>query len=168
MNLSFDTTTGFDMPSGWFDSTGFVTGVSRDYEIRVIPRSDSGGSCAMLRSLLTASEEDFGSLMQRCLAPQLAGSGVRVQAEIRTWQVTQWAGLWVRVDGERVDNLVFDNMASRPIKGKTNWVVYAIEIQMPSNAVWLNYGILLKGTGTVWVDNFRVMTWTSSAGWVDV
>ena len=167
-NLSFETTSGFDSPSGWFDSTGFVTGVSSDYEIRVVPRPDAVGSCVMFRSLPTVSEEDFGSLMQRCLAHQLAGAGVRVQAEIRTWQVEHWAGMWVRVDGERVSNLVFDNMASRPIKGTTSWGVYAIEIQMPANAIWLNYGIVLGGTGTIWADNFRVMTWTSSAGWVDV
>jgi len=106
--------------------------------------------------------------MQRCLARQLAGTGVRVQAEIRTWQVEQGAGIWVRVDGERVSNLVFDNMASRPIKGTSAWGVYSIEIQMPADALWLNYGILLRGTGTVWADNFRVMTWTPSAGWEDV
>lgn len=167
-NLSFDTTTALDSPSGWFDGTGFITGVSREYEIRVLPRSDAAGSCVMLRSLLTVSEADFGSLMQRCLARQLAGTGVRVQGEIRTWQVEQGAGIWVRVDGERVSNLVFDNMASRPIKGTSAWGVYSIEIQMPADAVWLNYGILLRGTGTVWADNFRVMTWTSSAGWDDM
>ena len=83
--------------------------------------------------------------MQRCPATYLAGQLIRFQGEIRAEAVSQWAGLWLRADGEIVPNLLFDNMAHRPIVGTTDWATYHIEAQLPAETAWLNYGIVLSG-----------------------
>lgn len=167
VNLSFDAYTVDGWPSGWFNSLGYVDGVSTTYEARVVVRpDDANGACVLFRNL-HASEDEFGSLMQRCPAHNLAGKAIRLEAEIKTWQVEQWAGLWIRADGDNVSNLVFDNMSRRPIRGSTAWKRYAIDVQLPQETTWLNYGIVLAGRGTMWADNFRLMVWTNS-GWGDV
>src|SRR6266702_2303404 len=50
-NMSFDMPTVGSQPPGWFNSAGFVDGVSTAYEIRVIPRPDEGsGACVLFQN----------------------------------------------------------------------------------------------------------------------
>jgi hypothetical protein len=168
VNLSFEAFTIGDWPSGWFKSARFVDGVSTAYEARVVARPDEGkGRCVMFWNP-RATPTEFGSLMQRCPARHLAGKAIRLEADIKTWQVERWTGLWLRADGDDIPNLVFDNMSERPIRGSTAWARYAIDVQLPNETTWLNYGIVLAGQGTVWADNFRLTVWTDSGKWVDV
>jgi hypothetical protein len=144
-----------------------VDGVSSVYEARVVDRLDGGnGACVQFQNPY-ALETEFGSLMQRIPARKLAGKVIRLEAEIKTAQVEQWAGLWLRADGDRAFNLVFDNMSRRPIRGSTPWRRYAIDVQLPQETTWLNYGIVLAGRGVVWADNFRLLVWASNGNWVD-
>ena len=149
------------------NSVGFVPGVSSAYEARVIPRDDGNGSCVVFWNR-HATQTEFGSLMQRCAARHLAGKAIRLEAEIKTAQVELWAGMWLRADGEVVPDLVFDNMDRRPIRGTTPWRKYIIDVHLPNETVWLNYGIVLSGRGTMWADDFRLMVWTHSGKWADV
>ncbi len=167
VNLSFEAYALDGWPSGWFDSHDFVSGVSTRYRARVIKRPEGNGMCTMFWNM-EAGESEFGSLMQRCPAEYVAGRAVRVEGEIRTRDVEQWAGLWIRADGEAVPDLVFDNMSGRPIRGTTPWRRYAIDVQLPQETAWLNYGIVLVGSGVIWADNFRVMVWASTGRWEDV
>ena len=105
--------------------------------------------------------------MQRCPATLLAGQLIRLQSEIRSKDITQWAGMWLRADSEEGENLLFDNMAQRPIIDTTEWTIYTIEAQLPGETAWLNYGLVLTGPGTLWADNFRLMVWQNDQ-WRDV
>jgi erythromycin esterase-like protein len=85
-----------------------------------------------------------------------AGKHVRYSGHIKTEGVTQgWAGLWWRVDG---DNRVLksDNMVERGPRGTTDWQQYAIEMDVPANAVNINFGVLHPGDGTAWFDQLQV------------
>jgi len=168
VNLSFDTFTKGLWPSGWYNSYGFVPGVSVDYRAQVVARPAGGeGSCVVFWHP-QAKGNQFGSLMQRCPARHLAGKAVRLEGEIMTEDVEKWCGLWLRADGELVPDLVFDNMGRRPVRGTTSWKQYAIEAPLPEETVWLNYGIILAGPGTMWADKFRITVWTGSGQWTDI
>ncbi len=168
VNLSFDAYAMNSWPSGWFNSLGIVHGVSTAYGARVVTRPDDGkGACVVFWDL-GVGDTEFGSLMQRCPVHYLAGKAIRLEAEIRTKQVKQWSGLWLRADGEHIPDLLFDNMSRRPIQGSTPWTKYVIDVQLPEETAWLNYGIVLAGQGTIWADNFRLMLWSSSGRWKDV
>lgn len=163
INLSFDGPTEGFLPSGWFNSLGYVGGVSAAYEIRVVPRPDGGrGACVRFQNL-HATAEQFGSLMQRCPGDYLAGKVVRFEGEVATQEVEQWAGLWFRADDAGMEALFFDNMYKRRISGSTPWTTYAIDAQLPQGTVWINYGIVLSGRGTMWADNFRLLVWEGGA-----
>lgn len=166
-NLSFDGPLDGNQPAGWFNSLGFVDYVSTAYEARVVPRPDGGiGRCILFQNP-RASDDEFGSFMQRCPAHYLAGKIIRFEGEVMTRNVEQWAGLWLRADGDREFNLFFDNMSNRPIRGSTPWTRYAIDAHLPIKTTWLNYGIVLEGRGMMWADNFRLMIWDSGR-WRDI
>ena len=159
-NMSFDMPTVGNQPPGWFNSDGFVDDVSTAYEISVVPRSDGGSGACVLFQNPKATENEFGSLMQRFPASYLVNKTIRLEGEVRTKNVAQWAGLWLRADDDAGNMLSFDNMENRPIRGTTSWTKYVIQLPLPTGTIWLNYGIVLVGHGMMWADNFRLMVWS--------
>jgi len=131
-NLGFDGPTTKGAPIGWFNSLFYVDNVSIDYDISVVQRDSNlgNGACALLKNL-SATKDQFGSLMQRCLADFLAGKMIKLEAEIKTKDVNDWAGVWLRADHFDGYSLFFDNMHRRPIRGTTGWKKYQIEAQIP-------------------------------------
>jgi hypothetical protein len=167
-NLGFDGATRNGVPAGWFNSFGYVTGVSTEYTIGVTHRSEDRtvGMCVVMNKAKAAADE-FGSLMQRCPGRFLAGRIIRLEGELRTENVTEGVGLWLRADGDDRPNLVFDNMWDKRIRGTTPWARYSIEALLPSGIDWLNYGILLSGSGLVSADNLRLFVLTPDGRWED-
>jgi hypothetical protein len=96
----------------------------------------------------------FGNLLQRVDAAPYRGRQVRYRAWVRTELEAgpSWAGLWLRVDRSGGVIGFFDNMDARPITGRTGWTQYEITGEVAPDAVNLYLGVLLVGTGQVWVD----------------
>ena len=86
--------------------------------------------------------------MQSIAATRYAGHRVRFCALLRGYGVTGWAGLWLRVDGDR-RALVLDNMQDRPVRGSTDWAEASIVLDVPDDASSLHFGMLLRGAGAV-------------------
>lgn len=160
-NLSFEGPAISGKPDGWFNGSGFVTGISKEYPVNVIPRTDSDGACATIGNL-RAQENDFGVLMQCCPAVDWVGQAIRIQAELRC-AAAGWAGLWLRVDDIRLVQVFFENMSERPLRGTTPWILCTIDAYLPPESAWLNYGVLLVGKGRLWADNFRFLVWENEA-----
>ena len=98
--------------------------------------------------------EGFGTLMQDFRADHYAGKRVRFSAFVKTEGAQDWAGLWMRIDkGSQL--LAFDNMQDRSIKGTTEWKKYDVVLDVPQNASGIFFGVLLNGTGTVWLSNAK-------------
>lgn len=102
----------------------------------------------------------FGTLMQNCLPDNYLGKRVRMTGMVKTKDVSDWAGLWFRVDEKSSNNsLSFDNMKDgkkdRSIKGTTDWTKYEIVLDVPLNSSNLAYGALLVGTGQIWFDDIK-------------
>lgn len=94
--------------------------------------------------------------MQSFRADLYVTQRLRMTAYAKSEAVEDWAGLWMRVDGPKPNkSLSFDNMQGRPIKGTTEWQEYQIVLEVPIESVNIAFGILLSGTGQVWVDDFR-------------
>jgi len=58
----------------------------------------------------------------------------------------------MRIDKDS-KQLAFDNMQSRPIKGTTDWQKYGVVLDVPQDATGVFSGVLLGGTGQVWISN---------------
>jgi erythromycin esterase-like protein len=86
----------------------------------------------------------------------LAGHRVRYSGWIRTEHVLGHAGLWMRADGASLRSLAFDNMQSQNVRGTRGWQRYQIELDIPSEAVNINFGMLLSGSGDAWFDSLAI------------
>jgi len=171
LNLGFDGSvtevSGNGWPHAWFDSSGFVSGVSTDYAVSVVPRGDSAGQCLLVQKQ-GGERTGFGSVMQRFPAEFLAGRTVRLEGDLRTEGVAEWAGLWLRADGVDEPDLFFDNMNGQQLSGTTGWARYAVEGRLPLRTAWLNFGVVLCGGGALWADSIRLLVWNKSGYWMDV
>jgi len=103
-----------------------------------------------------AQSDGAFSTLHRAIAMDFAGTTVELRGFLRTEQVSQLAGLWMREDGE-TPSLAFDNMANRPVKGTTEWTEYSIKLPVHPEARQLFFGTLLVGTGKLWVDDLQVL-----------
>jgi hypothetical protein len=90
--------------------------------------------------------------MQSISAADYAGKRVRLRAWVKSEDVADWAGVWMRLDKEQT-MVAFDNMQDRPIKGTQSWKMYDVVLDVPQNSTGISFGILLSGTGEVWLND---------------
>lgn len=93
----------------------------------------------------------FGTIMKTIKPDSYLGKTVRMTAYVKSEKVKSWAGLWMRVDYYNARVLAFDNMQKRPIKGSTDWIKYEVVLFVPAEATSISYGVLLDGTGQIWL-----------------
>jgi hypothetical protein len=138
---------GGTVPAGWV-----LTGSHPDdYEVGTDTVTAHSGT----RSGFIASRphpHGFGTLMQQFKADRYWATRLRMSAYVRTADVEQWAGLWMRVDGSNGGMLAFDNMQTRSISGTTEWRLYHVVLDVPEAADSIAFGVLLVGPGRVWLD----------------
>jgi hypothetical protein len=127
----------------------YDTGVDKDVAYQ-------GHPCAYLKPKPSATE-GFGTLMQRFDAAQFAGKRVRLSAWVKSENVDDWAGLWMRVDSG-TKSVAFDNMQNRAIKETTGWRNYAVVLDVPKDATVISFGILVSKSGTVWLNSAQFET----------
>ncbi|GAK03520.1 right origin-binding protein [Geomicrobium sp. JCM 19037] len=112
-----------------------------------------GSQSVRLESKEALGEECFATIMQQFKAKQFIGKRMKFTGFVKTEQVEQSCGLWMRVDGTSQDILQFDNMHNRPITGTTEWNYYTIILDIPDDSSIISIGLLLSGKGRVWVDH---------------
>jgi hypothetical protein len=143
-----------EVPKGWFKA-----GKSpKDYESaidREVVYNDKPS--ASLKSIVE-KPAGFGTLMQMSKADTFRGKRVRFSGYIRSKDITESAGMWLRIDGPKGEPLGFDNMEKRPIKGTTEWKKYEIVLEVPGNAKELAFGLLLAGPGQIWMADLNFET----------
>ncbi|MBL9004106.1 MAG: serine/threonine protein kinase [Myxococcales bacterium] len=150
------------LPPGWFDSAGFVGGVSIDYDYRVESIPVASGTqaqfCLRLSSGATNSNSDFASAMQRCPIWHLAGQKIRFEAWLQTEHVHGAASIWLRIDSQNGATLFFDNMSKWALSGNTGWTRCEITTEIPRQSYWINFGILLSGLGILRAARISITT----------
>jgi hypothetical protein len=135
-------------PKGWFMAgskpTNYQTGVDQ-------AMVENGLPSAFLKSAVPDTG-GFGTLMQTISANDYAGKRVRLRAWVRSEDLSDWSGVWMRVDKGNT-SVAFDNMQNRPIKGTQSWETCDVVLDVPQDASSISFGILLSGTGEVWMND---------------
>ena len=137
-------------PQGWH-----IAGSNpENYETGVDSQAKRNGfPIAYLKSKASATV-GFGTLMQSFSASKYAGQRIRLSASVKSDEVSDWAGLWMRVDVNSRP-FVIDNMANRSIKGSVDWREYQVVLDVPKDATNVAFGILPSKSGMVWLNNVR-------------
>lgn len=140
------------IPNGWFPAGSNPS----EYEMGIdISNFQNGNSGAYIKSK-SPKENEFGTLMQSISAENYLGKRLRLSGHLKSEDIKGWSGMWMRIDGENNQQLGFDNMRGRTIRGTTDWKKYEIVLDVPANSKTINYGVLLGGQGKVWFDNVKV------------
>lgn len=102
-----------------------------------------------------AVNADWGTLMQDMSAERFRGKRVRFSGYVKAHRVSGWAGLWMGVDTQSQQDVAYDDMEGRPIRGTSDWRRYEVVLDVDPSAVIINFGIILHGKGQVWLDDCR-------------
>ena len=103
-----------------------------------------------------ASSPNNFSTFTKSLPIDFTGSSLELRGFLRTEDVTDFSGLWMREDGEE-PALAFDNMQAKQIKGTTDWTEYSITLALKPEATKLYFGFLMGGTGKTWGDDLQLL-----------
>lgn len=104
--------------------------------------------------------EGFATIMQTCSAKNYLGTRVKMTGYMKSENVSDWAGMWMRVDSKTGhESLSFDNMHDRPVKGNSDWTKCEIVLDVPEESGTMKFGVLMSGSGKIWFDNisFEIM-----------
>jgi hypothetical protein len=140
------------IPNGWYPAGSNPSEYDMGIDNSIF---QNGRACAYIKSK-SPKENQFGTLMQTISAENYLGKRLQLSGYIKSEDVKGWGGMWMRIDGESNQQLGFDNMQDRAIKGTTDWKKYEIVLDIPENSITINYGVLLGGDGEVWFDNFEL------------
>jgi len=85
-----------------------------------------------------------------------SGSQVELRGFLKTENVSEFAGLWMREDAEG-GAIAFDNMQDRQVRGTHEWTEYSIVLPLHSEAKQLFFGVLSSGAGRTWADDLQLL-----------
>lgn len=91
---------------------------------------------------------------------------IRLTAYIKTEQLKGNVVLWYNIFDAKNKQIDFDNSESFGIiaTGTKDWQKYAMDIIVNKDAKDLKLGAYVKGTGTVWFDDFAIEEYQGAAG----
>ena len=84
------------------------------------------------------------------------GKRIELRGYLRTQNVSGFAGLWLREDGDG-KMVQFDNMQSQNLAGTHEWAEYSISLPVNTEADQLFFGVLLSGDGVAWADDLQLL-----------
>jgi len=134
-------------PNGWtlHGVTGYTAAVSSD--------AKHGRKSLVLTG--TEGARPFGTVMQTISPREVLNQRIRMTVWLRTEDVEDWAGAWLRVDRDDVA-VAFDNMQNRALRGTNEWSIYTIVVDVPPDATSLSLGVILSGSGRMWADDVKL------------
>lgn len=162
-NLDFEEVTPNEMPVGW-DIPGLSE--KKGYSARVSDmKAFKGNYCGEIYKAEidedTLTEESlhdlFGSLMQSVDAAPYKGKKIRIRAAIRA-EISSSEGsahLWAHEYLVNGQSGWLETMDDQPIISN-EWKYYELISSIDQYALKINFGLLLKGTGTAWIDDVSI------------
>ena len=134
----------YGAPIGWYP----VGPATELYEFGMEPTGSPREKPAAYMRSKSPKIAGFGALAQSAQVAAGTRKRLRFSALLRTVGVSGRAGLWMRIDGDQ-GTIALDNMADRAVSGTTEFRRYAVVLERGDDALFVNFGVLLQGTGTV-------------------
>lgn len=128
----------------------------QDYAMGGDPTVSHGSENAGFIKSKVATINGFGSYSTSIVPGQYLGKGIKLSAYVKTTNVADYVGLWMRVDAAGNQVLSFDNMGTRPLVGTTDWEYFEVILDVPENSTRIFFGILINGTGEAYVDGLQL------------
>jgi len=144
-------------PTATLDKSWYLAGENPElYEIGADPNGFRRGSFAKFLRAKTGDRKAWATLMQTIAADNYRGKRVRFSAQVRTENIGDYSGLWMRVDLENGEKSGFYNSQDKPIKGTADWQLRSVTLDVEKNAEFILFGVNGQGGGTVWIDDLKI------------
>jgi erythromycin esterase len=121
-----------------------------------------GPLSAYVRSAGPVGSNDYASFRQDLDPKPYRGKRIRIAGYVRSRDVDPGAACWARVDGTDGKTLSGDYMQDRLVKGTTDWQPFAIVLDVPTESAAIHFGLLLAGSGQIWVDDVTIQPVSTS------
>lgn len=152
-NLDFEQVGKEETPAGWYVpkyavDLGFT---ARRSDLKPV----QGKFCMELQNLKREIEEGkYGAVMQSIDAKPWRGKKIRLRAAVRMEEISDEATvhLWMRERFEGGETGLFEFMEDDPIIS-SEWEYYEISGVIDERTEKINFGLLMFGTGTAWIDD---------------
>jgi C-terminal processing protease CtpA/Prc len=136
-----------ELPAGWYGNPAGTVAA----ETTVV----HSGKWAVCLDRTANPSGTFG-VIGSAIRVDFTGTKVELRGYLRTENVSGFAGLWLRVDGES-EMLSLDNMQNQQLNGTHDWQEFAVSLPLDEKATGLNFGALISGSGKVWVDDLTLL-----------
>jgi hypothetical protein len=136
-----------ELPAGWYGNPAGTVAA----ETTVV----HSGKWAVCLDRTANPSGTFG-VIGSAIRVDFTGTKVELRGYLRTENVSGFAGLWLRVDGES-EMLALDNMQNQQLNGTHDWQEFAVSLPLDEKATGLNFGALISGSGKVWVDDLTLL-----------
>ena len=123
----------------------------------------TGHASFLMYSLGPATGSSWMANQQIVDASRYRGRRVRLSGQLRTQDVTS-AELWLVVNGAIGGEpmTLLEGHLTPSVHGTIEWETGAIVFQVDSGATCLRFGVMIHGTGAVWLDDVALDTVPSS------
>lgn len=146
--LGFELRPRANIPGGW---TGGPAGtIFADSEVV------HGGHWSVRLERNTETPPRNYTAVKKIIPIEFAGTTIELRGFLRTEDVENFSGLWMREEVEFV-SVGFVNMQGRQLKGTTPWTEYSIKLHLDPKAKQLHLGIIQSGTGKTWADDLQLL-----------
>ena len=125
---------------------------------RFLPEGDvvHSGSWAVILDRSAHPSGNF-STITTAIPIGFTGATIELRGFLRTRDVSGFAGLWMREDGDDAGALEFDNSQRQKFAGTHDWQEFSVGLPLNADATHLVFGALLSGTGIAWVDDLQLL-----------
>lgn len=136
-----------ELPKGWWAAK------TDQYELGLDRQTRRDGKPSAFIASIVPEPSNFIGLNQTFRADDFRGKRVRLKGFLKTHDVKKWAGFWLRADDAKNQIVAFDNMQKRGLSGTSDWQAGEIVLDIPATAEVLYLGLLLDGSGKVWMND---------------
>ena len=137
----------WNVPRGW---SAHET-VPHEYRVGTDHRVVHSGKASLFLRSLVAAPAGLVGVSQQFAAEAYQGRRVRVSAFLRSERVAQGAELEFSANGSA--GIVGERAA---VRGTAPWKRYELVMEVPAGAGWVGFWLTMRGTGTLWADDFSV------------
>jgi hypothetical protein len=139
-------------PEGW----GAFQHAAESFEFAVDDgRKKSGKHSMRIRKV---GPEPWGAITQAIPGAPYAGKTVRLSAWMRTDAVPEGGrnGAMLLLHARRGSTVLAEIKKKTRVRGTTDWTRHVIELALPPATHELEFGAMLEGGGTLWLDDFEL------------
>ncbi len=115
-----------------------------------------GGKWAVRIERRAGASGPFGGI-SKMIPMDFAPGTIEMRGYLRSEDVTEHMGMWLRLDGEANAVLAFDSIQKLMVKGTNDWKQYSIKVPANKDGRQIYFGVFVSGTGKVWADDLELL-----------